>query len=169
MLSTEYFKIDKLFIDEEINQKATETVQTLPLQPSVPLAPPPLPLPVLTKETAQSPTLSNKNLNIDLANTSNLATTPTSPVIGRAEFEIKINEDKTAPRTRKSSQHSIQQSAQHKFSWNAVVFIENPLQPGKKIMIDRKSWITKVDDKMQSISVYYGLDPLGYPKSIYLF
>ena len=123
----------------------------------------------MTKDTPQSPTVSNKNLNIDLANTSNIATTPTSPNMGRAEFDVKTNEERTTSRTRKSSQHSIQQSAQQKFSWNAVVFIENPLQPGKKIMIDRKSWITKIDDKMQSVSVYYGLDPLGYPKSIYLF
>ena len=119
----------------------------------------------MAKDTPQSPTVSNKNLNIDLANTSNVATTPTSPNMGRAEIDVKTNEEKTTSRTRKSSQHSIQQSAQQKFSWNAVVFMENPLQPGKKIMIDRKSWITKIDDKMQSVSVYYGLDPLGYPKN----
>lgn len=63
-----------------------------------------------------------------------------------------------------SSTHSLN-AKQNVFVWNGIITIDNPNQPGKKISIDRRSWITRLDEQSsQIIPVHYSLDKIGYPR-----
>lgn len=139
ILAADSFKVDKIFIDDDPFQKNQETVSvTLP-------APGPPPPPVL-------------NQSIQSIRTSQIVTDPVpgSPSLQRSELDVT--------RTRRNSTQSLQVKV-NTFLWNAVTQIDNPLQLGKKITIDRKSWITKVDEKGNQLVSIYSLDPNGYPRN----
>ncbi len=50
--------------------------------------------------------------------------------------------------------------------WNAISEIDMPNQPGKKLTIDRKSWITTLDEQTSQLYPFiYSLDSTGLPKN----
>ncbi len=119
---------------------------------------------------------SHKNsLSLDMH--SQYQTGSVTPNLSRSNFQAQINMsvDHT-PRTRKNSQQSKagldqqQQQKQNTFLWNCLITIDdNRLanqSAGKKITIDRKSWITKIDEQTSVVYPFiYCLDGLGYPKN----
>jgi hypothetical protein len=166
LIPYEALKVDKIFVDEEINQKVREETNTLQLTQQLSLGPPPPP--ILIKDPTQSPSGSH---NVSLVNNINEPQVAQGVVPSSPHLSIKLDEtvnqsDSQQPRTRKSSQQSIQQNKQNIFLWNAITTIENPFHAGKKITIDRKSWITRIDDQTsQSYPLIYSLDSMGYPRN----
>jgi hypothetical protein len=170
-LSAESFKIDRIFIDEEpsgakIREDITQIVQTMPVPLSA-IPPPPL----LPSTIIQSPTAFTGKTNIFFsADTTNEAFSSSSQSTSKADVSSDAQQQQqadqqTLPRTRKSSLQSIHQPKPNTFLWNAVTTIENP-STGKKITIDRSSWITRLDEKSgQAYPLKYSLDPAGLPRN----
>jgi hypothetical protein len=156
--------IDPIFIDQDINQKLTEipivgtASQThIAGTSSPPPMPPQMPAPhyhtvsdMLLKTPVSSPPTSPRRLNDVERSQSRLNRAPsiTSRQLG-------------PPKTGQSTMH-----IQAKFLWNSICTIDNPYQHGKKITIDRTSWISKSEnEKMEKVPFIYPLDPIGYPRN----
>ncbi len=145
ILSFEMFKVDRIFVDDDPNQKNNQETQ---ITTSVQLPGPPPP-PTLLNQTImsirQSQTINNDNQQ----------QAPASP---------QMKHESNNNLTRRSSMQSL--IVKPIFLWNALTYIDNPMQPGKKITIDRKSWISRIDEQTsQSFPLIYSLDSAGYPKN----
>ena len=140
-LSFDQFKVDKIFIDEEFSKNE-------------PAPPPQLP--------PQSPSMNQKQISEDSSQT----VVPATPQISRMSGTDIQESGRTGRKKSNTSESSKQQIKQNIYLWNSIILIDNPLQLGKKITIDRKSWITKLDEKSsQMFPIIYSLDALGYPKN----
>ncbi|CAF0859038.1 unnamed protein product [Brachionus calyciflorus] len=167
VLAPESFKLDKIFIDDEINPKVRDEILIINLgQSQTNTLPPP---PTLSRDPSkelQSPSKQSSKEQI-ISNFS--LQSPSSPILPRADSDPKSSQqqlDQQTSRTRKSSQTSMSQQKQNVFLWNAIAYIDNPLQIGKKITIDRKSWISTLDEKTQQMNpLIYSLDSIGYPRN----
>jgi hypothetical protein len=138
------------------NLKEKENVQTItaihqttpanvPQPPSLPSAQ----QAVQSQTLISSPTLSQK-FNTDLV-------TPSLTDLSRSS-QTQINQN-----NRVNSQQSLNQGSSNSklvYLWNAVTTVDMPNQPGKKLTIDRKSWIMRYDEQStQLYPVIYSLDP----------
>ena len=126
-------KIPKIFVDEDIHQKSQDII-------------------------TQSATL--------LANDTVQSQIPPSPYMVAKSDSAPLSTALTRKnRTRNNSSTSRfmpGEQQQTLFLWNSVSIIDNPYsQSGKTITIDRKSWITKLDDNNVGIPFIYCLDPIG--------
>ena len=154
--------MDRIFIDEDLNQNETNNFV------------PPLPATALSQGLPELfPEPMTMFSGQSYKNSQNLveqsATAALTPNLSRSNA-FNLNE---TPRTRKNSQQSKVGLEPHKqnntFLWNCTITIEDsrfPNQSGKKITIDRKSWITKIDEQTSNIYPFiYSLDGIGYPKN----
>lgn len=173
VIAAESFKVDKIFIDDDINQKVKDEIQIVNIGQSTnvvqqTLPPPPLlSVPNRDKEL-QSPSKSKDFLAPALSNVQ------PSPTLSKAEMDFgtsqqlipKQSDQQTLPRTRRNSQTSLGQSIRQLILWNGITQIENQNYPGKMITIDRKSWISTSDEQtMQSFPLIYSLDAIGLPRN----
>ena len=135
-----------IFIDQDIHQKATDVLVTAPSQTLLTVAtssPPPLPSP--TPSHGVSPRTETDGTK---SNQSTLSRAPS--------LKHSIH-----PQPPSKQQQQQQHQIENKFLWNSVVHIDNPYHSGKKITIDRKSWITKSDEKLTKEPFIYSLDAIG--------
>jgi hypothetical protein len=179
-----------MFIDDEVNQKAKEEVQTITnIHTSgqvIPIPPPPPLLANISLTQAnreqqispptapQSPQMSTHHqtqaqtsVPFDPAATPNMslrldAVTPVEPPPTTASLTQPSSKNKFH-----TSQMSLShQSRQNAFMWNAISEIDMPNQPGKKLIVDRKSWITTLDEQTSQFYPFiYSLDSTGLPKN----
>jgi hypothetical protein len=137
----EYFKIDKLFVDEEANDdssgKETERLQSH-----------------LDHADSQPRSLADMT-------SAPVVSSPSTPRFSVRQV-VKGSSDQV--KTRKNSQSSHQ--VENHYMWNCSVEIEDPRNPGKKIFVDRKSWMAKIDQATSRVFPFiYSLDASGYPKN----
>jgi hypothetical protein len=155
------FKVDKIFIDEDINQNETNTfTNNTALQ--IPL-----------NESDVFLTQSQKNSHNIEQVTSRIE--QLTPNMSRTNIPMlsTLNLSNETPRTRKNSQQSkaglSEPPKQNIFLWNCIITIDDnrfQAQTGKKITIDRKSWINKIDEQTSNVYPFiYSLDGIGYPKN----
>jgi hypothetical protein len=171
-------KVDKIFIDDEINSKLKEEIQPVYTKQTSGLPPPPL----RQSTIIATPSVGSENQrpSSQLVADAPLSIPPT-PKLDRADSQKP--QTQTAPEAQQASQlteqqsqektlagkttsmQSLSQPKQNIFVWNGVITIDNPNQTGKKITIDRKSWISRIDEQTsQMIPVHYALDKIGYPR-----
>lgn len=182
----ETFKLDAIFIDGELNSKISkdeiQTVTSLQTNQAVnPAIPPP---PTLAVGVSASATTSSTQINMPTRGGDGAVSVPSSPPPQAKLLNVdnalsatpsgsntKIQEENpesAAARTRLTSQAqsntllTVQAAAkQLPFLWNSITVIDIPNQPGKKLTIDRTSWITTGEDSQRSL--IYPLDSFGYP------
>ena len=129
-----------IFIDQDVHQKVTDIQVTAASQTLLTITSPP-PLPSPSPSHGISPRTDTDGTK------SNQGTLSRAPSL----------KNSLHPHPTSSSKQQIE----NKFVWNSVVTIDNPHQPGKKITIDRKSWITKSDEKVTREPFIYSLDAIG--------
>ena len=146
--------IDKIFIDEDIHQKAVVEVPTITTTAAA--ATQPLNINVTASMTTSPPPLPSPSFSLIASARSDAEQQPKSnqSTLNRASSIKHQQQQQQQPPKANTHQPNI-------FLWNSVVTIESPLQPGKKITIDRKSWITKLDDKTPKEPFIYSLDSIG--------
>ena len=166
------FKEERIFVDEEIGGGVVNSVVAVPMTGSPP--PPPPPLPPLPLPPSLPPT---PNINADrvppAAPTTTTTTTAAATATGDTASVLLNREDSestSSRRMRYNSEQSVQTTttnAKSLFLWNSIFAVDSPVpSSSKKITIDRKSWITRVDDKtQQACPLIYSLDASGYPRN----
>ena len=88
------------------------------------------------------------------------------PISAKIQFDLSLtpsadhNLQQTETIKSSGSQLSLSQAKPNVFLWNAVMNIDMP--DGKQMIIDRKSWMTKIDSQVPLI---YTLDSLGLPRN----
>ncbi len=122
----EYFRIGKIFIDEDLTEDGKNTIQYMCYPDS--------------------------NINVV---TQHGVISPSTP-----KFSVH--------KTRKNSKSSHQSTVENKnnFMWNCYIEVEDPKNSSRKIFIDRKSSIVKIDQSTSKIIPFiYSLDSRSYPKN----
>ena len=175
MFAAETFKVDRIFIDEEINSKLKEEIQPVYTKQMSGLPPPPL------RQTTVPTPLTVGHENQQQRPTSQLITEaassiPTTPKLEHhdslkpTESQSNNNEEGKIVTGKTTSMQSLNQIKQNVFVWNGICTIDwisnlSQTTTAKKITIDRKSWISRLDEQTsQMIPVHYALDKIGYPK-----
>lgn len=155
VFAVESYTVDKIFIDDEVNQKLKEEIQPVYAKQTSGLPPPPL-LPEAIKAAPSEPKLTTTESQNATGTGVAAGSIPNTPRLERAD---------SSKRDQSSSLQSLNQKKENVFVWNGVVTIDNPSQPGKKIVIDRRSWITRINEQTSQLEpVTYCLDKIGYPK-----
>jgi hypothetical protein len=172
-----------MFIDDEVNPKTKDEVQTITnIQTTGQVIPIPPPPPLLAnvsisqanKEQTTSPTAPQSPQMSTHQQTQSQTSVPldsvTTPNMSARHEAATPIEPLTQPSS-KSKFHTSQVSLSHQpklstFMWNAISEIDMPNQPGKKLTIDRKSWITTLDEQTSQLYPFiYSLDSTGLPKN----
>lgn len=117
--------------------------------------------------------------NLDRFDHTDSSSSPKQQPKTSAEQTSPSDQQPTSQHPSQSSQHNMPAKSnstqslstkQNLFVWNGVTIIDNPNQQGKKITIDRRSWITRYDEQTSQMTpVHYALDKLGYPRYLKLF
>ena len=133
----EYFKIDKMFVDGEISEDGG-------------------------KEIVHNLDHTGSHLSVAFPPGVSSPSTPRFTIRQVSKGSLE------QVKTRKNSQSSHQSAGDNKnqYMWNCSVEVEDPRNSSKKLFIDRKSWIAKIDEATSKVFPFiYSLDTSGYPKN----